>query len=172
MLSQIIEYLSAQGLARPARLQFVMPIVPAGMQINFSLAPPLGAYAAIKYGMSYYTVPGSIYLEVTQAGNKYSMGTIEADHMRELIPYWIMYTVREPIMVLLQNISPLSQKVIGTQFMILIDTDVLLERVKKEIAALGTSESVQLAKQANALLEAICRGEPTPRKPHPSTGGI
>jgi len=160
MLPQIIEYLSSQGLCRPARTQYKLPMIPALTQLSFSISPPLGVYAAVKYGITYNCVPGTLYLEVTVSGDKYVEGTVEIDLMREIVPYWIVYTIREPITLVIWNLSPLQQFLIATQFEILIDTDVAMEKVKKEMAALSASESISLSKQANALLSAIYHREP------------
>lgn len=163
MLPAIIEYLSSQELpgggrlCRPGRLTFNFPLLPPGIQINFSVLPPFSAYAAIKYGMSYEALPGVIYIETEQGGDMYITGLIEADHMRELVPYYILYTEARPINVLMQNQSALAQRALGTQYMLIIDTEDGLEYVESQIKALSAIEGDRLAREANELLTAILR---------------
>jgi len=179
MLPGIIEYLSSQQrslaggrLCRPGRLQFAFPLIPPGFQLNFSINPPFNAYAAIKYGMSYQCLPGVVYLETEQAGDIYIAGLIEADHMREMLPYYILYTVQSPINVLLINQSALNQQALGTQYMLIIQTEDDLKEVREHLRACSMVESNRLASEANELLRAIATGAPPPTSsPSPSIAG-
>lgn len=174
MLPRIIEYLASQELAsggrlaRPARLQFVFPLVPPGFQLVFSIVPPFNAYAAIKYAMTYECLPGTIYLETTQGGDQYIAGTIEADQMRTMIPYFVLYTIGNPINVRLANQSVLAQQAIGTQYMLVIDTVENFGAVQEHLAALSCLRTNELAVETNELLRQIANIGPRP----PIIGGV
>lgn len=151
MLPALIEYLSSQEgprggrLCRPGRLQFTVPVIPPFAQINFLTLPPIGADYAIKFAMSYDCVPGALYVETTQAGDMYVRGTIEASWMREeWAPYYVLYSKSDPLVVLLRNTTPLNQRFIGTQYILIIDTADNLNTVRQHLAAYSAVETNRL----------------------------
>jgi len=122
-LATVLSPISGAPLCRPGRLQYYVPIIPPGAQVPFIILPPFGAYAAIKYGMTYDCLPGTIYLETSHSGNLFIQGIIEQDWMGYIVPYMITYTEASPIEAFMLNISNLNQRFIGTQYMLSINSE-------------------------------------------------
>ena len=142
-LPAVIEYLFS--LNKPTggrschsnRLQFNVPFLPPFVQFAYALAPPSGAYAAIKYQMTYgpEIVPGNLYVEATQGGDMYVQGFISADWINIINDYFILFTTAQPIYTKTINYSNLAQVFWGTQWNLLIpseqDYDIILGHLKE-----------------------------------------
>lgn len=165
MMPTIIEYLLAVtgdkgNLAFPSRWQFIVPRIVPGQRIDWSLSPPLGAYAGIKYAFtnSAEMVPGTLYMEISQAGSKYVMGTVESDWTRDYLGYFVFFTDREPINVQLTNVSVLTQRFVATQWNILIPNEQQFGEVLKHVKAMSSVGTLAEQQKCNDLLEAIKKG--------------
>ena len=164
MLSPIIEYLLAQtrpgergSLCFPSRWQFVIPIIPPGTVINFSMGPPYGTFAAIKYAatLTQEHVPGTLYMEITQAGLRYAVGDINLDWERDYLAYFVVFTEADPITMQLTNNSPLNQQFVSTTWTVLIPSEADFHLVREHIAAYSSIVGNELSQQANQLLRQL-----------------
>ena len=155
MFSPIIEYLLAQSrpgggfLCFASRWQFLIPVLPPGLTLNFTIGPPTGYYAAIKYALSISqdTVPRTVYNTVTQGGVTYTVGMITPDWSREYLNYFIVFTEAEPILLELTNISNVNQRCDATQWNVLIPTQEDFLLVKEHIAAQSSLVTNSLLKE-------------------------
>ena len=109
-----------------------------------NLLPPFGAHAAIKYASSYDAIPGTVYIEVSHAGDKYIEGSLEADLMWMLLPYYILFTRSAPIWLLVQNLTNLAQRGFATQWNLIIQTEEDLKMVWQHIRAHSAMETNRL----------------------------
>lgn len=163
MLSPIVEYLFALRrttggpLCYPGRLQYIIPVIPPGITLSFALTPPSNCYACIKYSstLSNQMVPGALYLDILQAGNKYALGFDEADWNREYLAYFVVFTHSDPIYMQVTNVSALNQWSAATQWNVMISTEKDYNQVLEHIVAWSTIASSRLAEDANKLLTAI-----------------
>lgn len=159
MITPIIEYLLAQRevkegiLCYPARQQFIIRDIPPGTILTFSLGPPVGAHAGLKYSatISEQVVPGSIYMEVAQAGNMYVAGFNEADWQREYLSYFVIFTDANPIHMQVQNVSAVNQDFLATQWLLVIPTEEALKQILQHMAAASQVRT-------NELLQKIASG--------------
>lgn len=163
MFSPIVEYLLAQSrpgvgfLCYNSRWQWIIPLIPPRVTVSFSLAPPFGAYAAIKYALTITadTMPGAIHVQATQSGNKFLDGYIEDDWTREYTTYFVVFTHSDPIYAQVRNDSSLSQREIATQWNIIIPSEADYKRVIELIKEYSMVTSTELSRQANDLLRQL-----------------
>ena len=154
-LPAIIEYLFSLNrptggrLCHPNRLQFHIPFLPPLVQFGYSLAPPSGAYAAIKYQMTYggEMIPGNIYVEATQGGDQYVVGFISSDWINIVNDYFVLFTTAQPIYTKTINYSTLAQVFWGTQWNLLIPSEQDYDGIIAHLAEYGTEETNNLLRQ-------------------------
>jgi len=168
-LSPIVEYLLAQRrpapdsgrigspLCFPARWQFLVPLIPPGAILSFTLTPPFGAYIGIKHAATFSNAmnPGTLFWDVSQGGNKFSFGWIEDDWVTHPLSYFIVFSDAEPLYAQLTNTSALNQQFIATQWTILIPTEEDWRLVIKHLDAYSQINTEALAQEANALLQRL-----------------
>ena len=168
MLSEVIAYLAAQRTAGgggpicyTSRAQSLIRVLPPGVRVNFTIAPPQNMYAAIKYDStaSGDLMPGTLWMEATQAGNTYESGEVNDDWIRDYMTYYILFTQAEPIYFSLWNMSTLNQRFLATQWAILIPTENEYLEIIKHLRDYSKIATLDIAREANRLLEAISRGE-------------
>lgn len=170
MLSPIIEYLFAQNklggvrLCHPSRLQFILDL-PAGTIVTFDLAPPASYWGAIKYSgtIGDEVVPNTVRMEASQSGDMYIDGEVTSDWMREYLAYFVYFTTRSPLHILMENTSNLAQRFVGTQWSLLIPDKDSYEELLAHIKAYSEVTANALAVEANRLLAIVAGEKPKPQ---------
>ena len=165
MLPTVMEFLLSQHrphggrYCHPSRVQFIIPAIPPGVTISFTVGPPTGYYAAIKFAASHpdEVVPYTMWEDFTQAGDKYVTGLVASDWQREFLPYFILFTAENPISAQIQNRSVLNQPFLASQWNVLIHNREDFDEVMKLLETYGNQTSQTLLLQANDLLKQMIK---------------
>ena len=85
----------------------------------------------------------------------YIQGNIEADLMRELLPYYIVFSQSNPIGLLMRNNTALNQIAYATQWQLIINTEDDFRQVMARLKERSAETETQLARESNFLLKMI-----------------
>lgn len=152
-------------------LQVIIPNVPAGMTIPFTIRPLHGSYAWLGYVTSFGTdiVPNTFTGSVNQYGTTPYSGVLTQRLRDDSGEYFILTTEQEPTYLSITNNSPVGQRCECIGNFLVIPTLQDMVTIADALRRLHTSEvSERLLQQAVYLL-GILSGQP--QEPLPPVGG-
>ena len=163
MYSPIAEFLLAQRrprggtLCHTDRMQLNIEGLAPGFDLDLVLLPPQSAYAGLKYMSSYAssTLPDALYQETTCEGVMYGVGTVTSDWTREYMPFWVIYTQKSPINIKFRVISRLAQRVEGTQWNILFNSEADFEEAMQLVREYSKRMGKQFLEETMQLLREV-----------------
>lgn len=151
--------------------QVVIPVLPSGRTIRYTVRPQYGTFAFLGYirMIGSDMVPNSFSYVMEIAGTIPMGGTITQVNRDMEHPGYMLITEREPLTITATNISPLAQRGEMLGLGVVIPTVKDLETINDALRRLHTStESERLLQQAAYLL-GVLTGQPL--EPRPPIGG-
>ena len=151
--------------------QVIIPLVPAGTTVPYTIRPLNGVYGWLGYATRFGTdiVPNSFTASVHQYGSSPYSGLLSQRIRDDALEYFILVTEQEPTYLSVTNISPLAQRGEAFGDFLVIPSPQDLVTITDALRRLQTSsESEQLLRQAVYLL-GILSGQPL--EPRPPIGG-
>jgi hypothetical protein len=148
--------------------QVVIPFVPPGTTIPFTIKPLHGSYAWLAYATSFGTdiVPNMFTGTISQYGTTPYSGLLTQRIRDDTFEYFILVTEQEPTYLSVTNISPLGQRGECIGNFLVIPTPQDLVTVTDALRRLHTSTvSEQLLQQVVYLLGVLSGQPQTPRPP-------
>lgn len=148
--------------------QVVIPFVPAGMTVPYTVRPVDGSAAWLGYTTRFGTdmVPDSFTGTISQHGTTPYSGILTPRTRDDAFEYFILVTEREPTHLSITNVSPLAERAEVIGDFIVIPSPEDLVTVTDALRRLHTSEvSEQLLQQAAHLLGLLSGQPQVPRPP-------
>ena len=148
--------------------QVILPVVPAGITIPYTIRPLEGSAAWLGYATRFGTdmVPNVFTGTISQHGTTPYSGILTQRARDDAFEYFILTTEQEPTRLTITNISPLAERAEVTGDFVVIPSPQDLVTVTDALRRLHTSEvSEQLQQQGNYLLGVLSGGRQEPRPP-------
>lgn len=152
-------------------LQTIIPLMPAGSTVNFTIRPLHGVYAWLSWvsRVGSEVVPNTMTGSIAHYGSTPWSGLVTQRGRDDPSEYFVFITDQEPASVSVTNISPLAQRFETIADFIVIPSPEDLKIVYDALLRLHTSTvSEQLLQQVAHLLGVISG---RPQEPLPSMGG-
>lgn len=154
-----------------SNLQVIIPLVPPGATVTYTVRPLHGVYAHLGYATQFNSevVPNSFMGEITQYGAPAFTGTLTQRRRDDGFEIFQFITEQEPTYFNVTNVSPLAQRGETIFWYVVIPTPQDMVTVLDALRRLHTTtESERLLQQAAHLLGLIS-GQP--QEPRPPIGG-
>ncbi len=152
--------------------QVIIPAVPSGVTIPFTIRPLHGNYAWLGYSTSFGTdiLPNTFTGTISQYGTTPYSGVLTQRIRDDSFEYFILTTEQEPTYLSVTNISPLAQRgeCIGNFLVIPSPQD--LETITDALRRLHTSTLSETLLQQVVYLLGRLSGQP--QEPLPPIGGV
>lgn len=152
-------------------IQVRIPMFPAGLNLVYTVRPDAGIFALLGYRRLIGTdmVPDAFSSTIHQYGARPFSGIITQISRDMEHPGFMLITERDPLVITVNNISPLSQKAEMMGHVVIIGTEYDLAEITDALRRLHTTtRSEQLLQQAVNLLGVLTGAPP---QPSPSIGG-
>jgi len=152
-------------------IQTIIPLLPAGVTVNFTFKPLYGSYAWLVWASRIGTdiVPYTFSATITQYGNTPVQGIGSQRGLNDAAEYFSVVTEQETAYTSVTNLGPLAEHWEVWADFIVIPTVQDLKTILDALRRLHTStESERLLQQAVYLL-GLLSGQP--QEPRPPIGG-
>ena len=151
--------------------QVIIPVVPPGATIAYTVQPLHGVYAWLGWSTRFGTdmVPNVFTGTIRQYGTIPVNGVLSQRMRDDAIEYFILVTEQEPTHITVSNISPLGQRLEVLGDMIVIPTPKDLATITDALRRLHTSARSEQLQQEAAYSLSVLSGQPL--EPRPPIGG-
>lgn len=148
--------------------QIVIPLVPPGRNIAYTLKPLHGSFAWICFStrFSSETVPNTFSGTISQFGSTPYSGVFTQRYRDDDLDYLAVVTEQEPVYITINNISPLNQRGESLTHMLVVTSSQDLDTVMDALRRLHTTtKAEELLQQAAYLLGKLAGQPQEPKSP-------